>query len=465
MTGTGTLNVEAILDTIIDAVITIDERGVIQSVNRAVERIFGYRPQELIGQNVSMLMPNPAAREHDEHLHNYMRTHQSAIMNSGREVLAKKKDGTVFPVYLGLSEGLRDGDRQLFTGVIRDITETKRAENEIKRQSEFTAAVLNTVQSLVIVMDRQGRIVSFNRACELLTGYSFAEVSGKPFWDVFLTDEEREPVMKHFSLLTKTAAHHPSHFENYWLTRSGERRLISWSNTALLGAEGRVDHVIGTGIDITERRQLERMVVELSKEEQRRLGQELHDGIAQHLTTTALTAKVLEQKLMKRSPKAARALKRVVRMVNEAVAQARTLAQGLYMPDIQSQGLAHSLKKLAHDPERTAGVRCSVRVDAPVRLAGGAAATHLYRIAREAVSNAVKHGQARRISIELKRKSVRERALVIRSDGKRFSKPVKKNGMGLPLMRSRAALLNATLDIGPGPRGGTVVRCVFPVLL
>ena len=465
MAETESLNVEAILSTIVDAVVTIDETGTIRFVNPATTKIFGYAPEELIGNNVSMLMPDPYAHSHDEHLHNYMRTRQSPIMGIGREVVAKKKDGTIFPVFLGLSEGSRHGDRQLFTGVIRDITETKRAENEIKRQSDFTAAVLNTVQSLVIVMDRQGRIVSFNRACELLTGYTFAEVSGKPFWDVFLSDEEREPVMKYFSLLTKTASQQPSHFENYWLTRSGERRLISWSNTALLGAEGRVDHVIGTGIDITERRQLERMVVELSKEEQRRLGQELHDGIAQHLTTTALTAKVLEQKLMKRSPKAARALKRVVRMVNEAVAQARTLAQGLYMPDIQSQGLVHSLKKLAHDTERTAGIRCSVRVDAPVRLAGGAAATHLYRIAREAVGNAVKHGQARRISIELKRKSVRERALVIRSDGKRFSKPVKKNGMGLPLMRSRAALLNATLDIGPGPRGGTVVRCVFPVLL
>ena len=254
-------------------------------------------------------------------------------------------------------------------------------------------------------------------------------------------------------------------FEAVWLTKAGEKRLIAWSNSLLQGKDDDPEYVIGTGIDITERRQLEQMVLEVTKREQRRLGQELHDGIAQHLTTTAIAAKVLEQKLTRQSSPAARDLKRVVSMVNQAVTQTRELAQGFYSHDMQSEDLVSSLKKLARDTEKTLGIRCAVRISAGISLTDDAASTHLYRIVREAVSNAAKHGRCKSILIHLKKISPREAELIIESDGKKFSKPARQKGLGLHIMRSRAAMLKAALEIKPGPRGGTAVNCRFPLPL
>jgi PAS domain S-box-containing protein len=122
-------------------------------------------------------------------------------------------------------------------------------------ERDFISAALDTAGALVVVLDRQGRIVRFNRACERTTGYSFNEVKGKLLWESFLVPEEVEPVKAVFEELR--AGQFPNEYENYWLTKDGRRRLIAWSNTALLGAEGAVEYVIGTGIDVADRKQAE----------------------------------------------------------------------------------------------------------------------------------------------------------------------------------------------------------------
>lgn len=122
----------------------------------------------------------------------------------------------------------------------------------ISDERSFVSAVLETVGALVTVLDRQGRIISFNRTCEDLTGYSFDEVRGKHVWDLFLIPEETGRVKAVFGELK--AGQFPNRYENYWVTKSGERRLIAWSNTALVDKGGSVDYVVATGIDVTEAR-------------------------------------------------------------------------------------------------------------------------------------------------------------------------------------------------------------------
>ncbi len=121
-----------------------------------------------------------------------------------------------------------------------------------------TASVLDVVGALVVVLDTDGRIVLFNRECEQVTGYSFEEVRNKRFWDIFLAPEDKEPVRRVFDDLR--AGFFPNQFTNHWLTKRGERRLIQWSNTAITAPDGRVEYVIGTGIDATERVRAERML-------------------------------------------------------------------------------------------------------------------------------------------------------------------------------------------------------------
>ena len=108
---------------------------------------------------------------------------------------------------------------------VRDITERKRAETELKKERDFISTLLDTIGALVVVLDPQGRIIRFNRACELTSGYSFAEVEDKQVWDLFIPDEEIDTVQKTFKgLLTDFV---PGEQENYWVSRDGQRRLIS----------------------------------------------------------------------------------------------------------------------------------------------------------------------------------------------------------------------------------------------
>jgi PAS domain S-box-containing protein len=139
--------------------------------------------------------------------------------------------------------------------VDREITKRQHIETSLERERDFTAAILDTVGALVTVLDPQGRIVRFNRTCEQITGYSFAEVQHKHFWEVFLLPEEIVSVKAVFADLRLGQL--PANHENYWVTRTGERRLIAWTNTVLRNAEGAVDYIIGTGIDITERQRIE----------------------------------------------------------------------------------------------------------------------------------------------------------------------------------------------------------------
>ncbi len=146
--------------------------------------------------------------------------------------------------------------------IVHDITRRKQAEDELRRERNFATAVLDTMGALVVVLDREGRIVRFNRACERLTGYAFAEVKDRCFWDLFLMPEELEPVRHVFEKLQ--AGDFPLDFENYWLTKDGRRRLISWSHMALVAEDGTIGYVIGTGLDITDRRQAEQEIRHLS---------------------------------------------------------------------------------------------------------------------------------------------------------------------------------------------------------
>jgi PAS domain S-box-containing protein len=131
---------------------------------------------------------------------------------------------------------------------------------KLRQERNFISAVLDTAGALVAVIDPQGRIVRFNRACEQLSGYTFAEVKGKHFWDLFILPEEVVPVRAIFAKLR--AGQFPNEYENYWVARSGDRHLITWSNTVLLNQEGSVAYIIAIGIDITERRQAEAALAE-----------------------------------------------------------------------------------------------------------------------------------------------------------------------------------------------------------
>jgi signal transduction histidine kinase len=214
--------------------------------------------------------------------------------------------------------------------------------------------------------------------------------------------------------------------------------------------------------DITERKRLERELLEISERERRHLGGDLHDGLGQHLHGLAYLAELLQKGLEEdASPRAAEA-SQLSKYLHEALAMTRSLARGLQPVDAEPQGLMLALRELA---ERTRGVYrvdCQFECRSPVLIHLHSAANHLYRIAQEAVNNAVKHGKPTRIRIQLKATPARI-ILGVRDNGvgiRRRTKPGR--GMGLHVMQYRADALGGSLLVQRHPEGGTDVVCTVP---
>ena len=148
-----------------------------------------------------------------------------------------------------------DSGKQIIYAAARDVTEHKRFEDALKRERDFISAVLDTVGALIIVLDRSGRVIRFNCTCEQVSGYTADEICGQQIWDILIPPEERAEIQAIFKDLRHGIA--PNQHENYWLRKDGDRKLICWSNTVLRDASGTVEYVIGTGIDVTNQRQIE----------------------------------------------------------------------------------------------------------------------------------------------------------------------------------------------------------------
>jgi len=323
------IRLRTIIETVVDGILTIDERGIVESVNPAAERIFGYTARELVGRNVSMLMPAPFSRRHDAYIQRYLTTGHARIIGIGRETVGLRKDGTVFPIDLAVSE-LRLGERRLFTGIVRDITDRKKAEQAIASVSE---------------------------------------------------------------------------------------------------------------------------------EERRRFGRELHDGLGQQLTGVALLTKALQNKLDREAHPVARDAAGISELMSKILVDLKRQAHGLYPVELERHGLTAALEELAANQRLLLGLECRLEVSGDIPDIETTTALHLYRIAQEAVNNAVRHGHAKRVCIRIERVATML-SLHVEDDGRGISARKPSKGMGLSIMRYRAAAIGGAIDIGRGAKKGTLVRVV-----
>jgi PAS domain S-box-containing protein len=209
-----------------------------------------------------------------------------------------------------------------------------------------------------------------------------------------------------------------------------------------------------------ERRRAEKEILEVSGREQQRIGQDLHDGLGQHLAGIELLSHVLEEDLAENNlPQAAQAAK-IAEHVRGAIAQTRMLARGLFPVQLEKEGLMAALQELTSSVESLFKVRCSLECNEPVHVKEHARAIHLYRIAQEAINNAIKHGKARHIVVTL-RKTRGKRVLEIRDDGKGMVPGTDSGGMGLRIMNHRAAMIGARLTIRSTKAKGVKVTCTL----
>jgi two-component system, LuxR family, sensor kinase FixL len=324
-----------VLETAVNAIITMNDERIIETVNHAATRIFGYTKEEMIGQNIKMLMPQPYKSQHDGYVAKYLQTGVRKIIGVGREVVGQRKDGSIFPIDLSVGEAhLPDGSR-VFTGIIRDLT---------------------------------------------------------------------------------------------------------------------------------DRKQLEEKLLHISEEEQHRIGQDIHDDLCQQLAAIGCLAKVAHQQLSKAGRTESTSLQEIVQLVTQANVRAREMSRGLMPVVLDSAGLMAALRELAQGTERIFRVSCPFRCDQPVQVMDNKVATQLFRIAQEAVANAIKHSRADRIEISLNRELV-QLSLSIRDNGVGIPDNVRgeRTGMGLLTMSHRARMLGGTVTVSADENGGTIVQCTVPL--
>ncbi len=323
----------AIVETAVNAIITIDENCIIETANSATERLFGYQKEEIIGRNIRMLMPQPYRDRHDGYVQSYLTTGIRRIIGLGREAVAQRKDGSVFPIDLSVGEAVLPSGRRIFTGIIRDLTERKRLEDQI---------------------------------------------------------------------------------------------------------------------------------LHISEEEQARIGQDIHDDLCQQLAAIGCLARVAQKNLAATGSTEAGSLDEIVRLLSKANTRARETSRGLMPVVLDSGGLMAALQELAGGTARAYEIGCDFYYDNPVQVDDNQLAVQLFRIAQEAVSNAVKHSQARRVEIRLARQSG-SIVLTVRDDGVGIpNTPAQGTGMGLLTMNHRAQMMGGRVTVTPRPAGGTQVTCSIP---
>ena len=339
----------------------------------------------------------------------------------------------------------------------------EQAETRLRREHEFSDAILGTSGALMLVLDASGGIVRFNHACEVLTGFTFQEVKGREFWEIFLAERDRPMSKQNFREILGDAS--PRLREGYLLTKDGRQRLISWSVTSLtLDGSNDVEFVIASGMDITERRHLEREVLQISEQEQKRIGQDLHDGLCQLLAGIDMMAVGHQKKLARQMPQEAEAAARISGYIREANEQARMLSRGLSPVELETNGLMSALQELARNTASIFSIDCRFICAEPVEIEDHGRSIHLYRIAQETVSNAIRHGQARTITITLC-SSGASVFLEIRDDGSGFDSGASSTGgLGLRSIRHRISVIGGTLDILRNADAGMTVLCAFPLL-
>jgi signal transduction histidine kinase len=214
--------------------------------------------------------------------------------------------------------------------------------------------------------------------------------------------------------------------------------------------------------EMGHRRQLESEILSVSEREQRRIGQDLHDGLCQMTTATAMMSEGLARDLRDRSlPEEAQAARRITKLIQSVGEEARRLSHGLSPVDREAEGLMRGLESLALSTRNLFHVSCRFRCPTPVLVADHAVAIHLFRIAQEAVNNAVRHARPRQIQVTLERNPT-GLVLAVADDGSGFPRKLSpRGGMGLNVMRYRAGMIGGTLRVERGPRRGTIVSCVL----
>jgi len=475
----------------IDEGLFIIEKQRIVHANDALCRMTGYSQEELRAIPCFSALVHPDLRE--AIMARHLRRVAGEQLENRYEVDILTKTGKSCSVEVAVATMPSNGGLATVV-VMHDISLRKQMENELKGRVRFIQTLIDAIPNPIFFKDINGRYLGCNKAFENALGLSSSEVIGKTVHA--FNPKELADIYQRMdnALLDSTEL---QIYESKVLFADGLRHDILFYKSVFTDASNKVAGLVGVMLDITarkaaeealvqardelefriaertrelaqanqelyaeiaERHRLETEIIHVSEEEQKRIGQELHDGLGQHLTGIAFLSKALEQKLGALSLQEKLDAAEIVQLINQAVSRTRALARGLFPVELESNGLMAALEQLSSDIQKLYGVACTFLCNKPVLVYDNVVAINLYRITQEAVSNAVKHANAKLIRIELR--NVAEKTLLtVTDDGIGYPPTMreKPDCMGIHIMQYRAKMIGATLEIHENTQRGVTI--------
>lgn len=465
-----------------DAIIMNDLDGRIHIWNRGAEHMYGYSETEALEMRIDALAPAGDKREFRTYMAGAVKgTHMDDL-----ETRRQTKDGRLIDISLTATRLMNDEGQVIgIMATERDITSRKRMEYELRslnreleqrveertaevtekvaqlhQREHYLSAVLGAAPDAFITMDSRGTIKSCNPTARRMFGCMEKEegrINISVFFPFLAQNEEDDNFIESYLKRSKLSAGR-SLREAAGRHRDGTPLTMEMSITKI----GDYDLYVAFARDISERKVLEREVIEASTREQERIGREIHDGLGQRLTALTMMAASIEKRLAAKNGNEAGKMEELRTHLEEALAEARALSRGLAPVPEFTGGLRSAIKSLVRDLKESSGTNIHLKLSRSSSLEDSATDLQLYRIAQEAISNALKHSKAKIITVEM---TTRRgcRSLKISDDGSGISFPeLKHDGIGLHIMRYRADIIGATFEIHSEKGKGTTVVCTLP---
>jgi PAS domain-containing protein/two-component sensor histidine kinase len=417
------------------AVSRVDEHGTIREARGQALTALGVRDNELTGRSITTLFPDAEAAIRE--------AMGGAAVNFNSEIRQGDKTSHFENYYR--FDRLRGSGAMGFS---IDVTARVEAEKLIKQKSQLLNGLLTNLPMIVGRVDSEGRIVEAQGQKLEKYGMTPPSMVGQRLGELYPTlDPAVAEALKGGAVNSVLTSRHNG---------------VEWFADVFLFFDHELRRgALFFGCDITQRKLIERELLRVSDAEKNRIGSDLHDGLGQYLTGISCLSAALRDKLQSQNKREANDAATISTLVQEAIAQTRALARGLCPVQLETSGLDTALEDLTFQVQRLHGLECQFESKGRVDLCETSVALHLYRIAQEAITNAIKHAGARRIAVALDF-SREEKVLTIEDDGCGFD-PDREHGAssGMSLMPYRAAMIGGTLTVTSEPNCGTKVECRF----
>ncbi|WP_168206037.1 PAS domain S-box protein [Geobacter sp. FeAm09] len=433
--------------------LSMDQNARLIDANNALLDFLGYSRDEFIGKRFADLLVEGV----DYHLNVTFPAFKKSGISQNIVWKVRKKDGSVAIIQMNGRVRYDENGNFIQTHcMMQDITEQKKAEKALRKSEQEKALILGAMSDRVIYHDADMRILWANRVAADSSGLPLSEMEGKycyAVWHQRTEPCEGCPVAAAFQ--TRQVCTGEMHVNNKVMLIGGYPVLDD--NGTFLG-------VVQVSKDTTERRLLEKQILDMSSREQQRIGHDLHDGLGQHLTGISFLASALHCQLSGASPEESDDAKQIAEHANAALSLMRSLVKGLCPVNKDAKGLMLSLDSLAANVENMYGIACRFRCDEPVLIHNNLIATHLYYITNEAVNNAVKHSKGSCIAISLSCDGDMIRLAVADNGQGGFLETYNgQKGIGLRTMEYRCKMIGAALRLQSTASEGTTVTCSLPV--